>query len=228
MQSTTIPIPSGIDDSPRLSGSRARLAMLLCCIFCISGCSTLEVKIKKRLTFSRHVSSANTLEKQDQLAAALDKWRIALAIYPESVEASQRARTLEDQISVRVSELTSEADTAASRGDLKASSRLLLSALSLQPDNQALFQRIAVIKRREAREKVATIPIQTDASFYVESDFLEEASETSSQVESKFKSGVDMFDSDKIQAEKLFLEVLELDPTHLQARAYLQILSETK
>ena len=166
------------------------------------------------------------MEEQGRLGDALDHWRIATAIYPDSIDANERARSLEDRITVRVSELIAEADKEASKGRFRTSGQLLFSALSLQPDNEQLIKRVSAIKQSAALEKVPATPSLTQPGFNDDRQTPQTPFAASEEAETKFQLGVELFGSDKARAKQLFLEALELNPTHLRARAYLQILAE--
>ena len=202
--------------------------VLLACILILPGCAGFKVKYKQNQAFAEHVANAKEMEQQDKLADALDQWRIAAAINAESTEAIQRAQALEEEIVARVSDFIAQADDAASKGNVRASEQLLLSALSLQPDNRSLFQRVAKEKRRVAQARIPARPSQEDDGRHEESESLEGPTLVNLSAESKFQAGVELIGTDRARSEQLFLDALELDSTHLGAKAYLQILSEEK
>jgi tetratricopeptide (TPR) repeat protein len=198
-------------------------------VFCcaVSACAgstgaSRELTLAKEGAFLEHVLKAERLEREGRLADALDHWRIALALEPESVSARQRESALQNLIIARVATLTSEADAAEAARNDQSAVHLLLQALELEPDNQILMQRVISLQRKAARNRVARDPRRADLSPTGDRVAYDSVTTAAREAEEKYQAGVAAFKEDKAKARHLFREAVRLDPTHLGARAYLR------
>jgi tetratricopeptide (TPR) repeat protein len=84
-----------------------------------------------------HRERAAELERDGFLRRALEEWKIALTIDPDSAAARDAQRRLEARIEGLVAERVSEGQAAISRGSHVEARRRLLMALALDPGNRA-------------------------------------------------------------------------------------------
>jgi nucleoid-associated protein YgaU len=85
-----------------------------------------------------HVERAVALERDGFLRRALDEWKIARAIHPDSVVAREGQAKLEAKIEGLVAERVTEGRAALARGSHVEARRRLLMALALDPGNRAV------------------------------------------------------------------------------------------
>ncbi len=84
-------------------------------------------------------SMAHGLEQQDDLAAALDQWRIVQTLAPDDPEAAQAIAALKKRTESRASQLFARGRAQFDKGDLHRAELNLLGALALQPSHSEAF-----------------------------------------------------------------------------------------
>ena len=85
-----------------------------------------------------HRDRAAELERDGFLHRALEEWKVALTIDPESAAAREAEKRLAAKIESLVAERVGEARTALARGSHVEAQRRLLAALALDPANRAI------------------------------------------------------------------------------------------
>jgi tetratricopeptide (TPR) repeat protein len=93
-----------------------------------------------RETLARpHRERAAELERDGFLRRALDEWKIARAIDPDSAPAREGQARVEARIEKQVAERVTEGQAALARGSHAEARRRLLMALALDPGNRAVL-----------------------------------------------------------------------------------------
>lgn len=104
-------------------------------------------------------STARQLEQQDDLAAALDQWRIVQTLAPDDPEAAHAIAALKKQTESRASQLFVRGRAQFNKGDLRGAELNLLGVLALQPTHGEAFaylEKITAARMRAAqRHKTA-------------------------------------------------------------------------
>ncbi len=103
---------------------------------------------------------AHQLQQRNQLAAALDQWRIVQTLAPHDREATRAVTALSSQIAQQSQRLYARRRSQFESGDLRSAELNLLKVLSLQPYHQDAFddlQKIISAQMRAAqRNKTAS------------------------------------------------------------------------
>jgi hypothetical protein len=199
----------------------------------LSGCATLDgYHAEQGLVAAReHVQRTYLEAARDQrasgdLAAALESLKIVDAVNPQSEGLQEQITSLQAEIDDRVSDLKTTADVEIKQGNRGQGLRSLLQALALRPGDQELRRTIAANYSVIAVLGIAdnptpfSAPTEADEVAYAMSVLAKSATDA----HALFEEGLKLIDTHPANARDLFARVLELDPTHLGARAYLDVL----
>ena len=200
-----------------------RWATLLCLIL-LSGCAGGFGHDGERARLAAEASDrATTLRAEGELFQALEHWRMVDALQPGRADVAGHMADLESEIETRVQSLSKEAARATDRGRTRTARKKLLQALSLQPTNVQLRERLERLEDRRANAKLAKGPTTSANKTSTVAD-APPIDGPQREAEKLYQSALDRLASDPAAARTLFEQVLRIAPTHLGARAYLESL----
>ncbi len=96
-------------------------------------------------------NSAYQLQQNNQLAAALDQWRIVQTLVPHDSEATQAITALSNQIAQQTRRFYARGRSHLARNDLRSAELNFLKVLSLQPHHQDAFEELQKINSARMR-----------------------------------------------------------------------------
>ncbi len=171
----------------------------------------------------KYSQEAADLRAAGRLYQALQSLRVLDAVSPDLPGLRARMDAVQLEIEARVLELTDGARWAFEHGSTDQGMALLLRALSLRPSDEGLRRQISDRYRRIAESRIAGKPTEQLARQPVEvpTDEVTAYNQTTTDANGVFEQGLALYDSDPERARELFRQALEIDPTHIGARAYL-------
>ena len=178
-------------------------------------------------TLQKYSALAASQQAEGDLAAALESWRIAQAVAPNEQTVVQHISTVKAEIHARVSEFRQSATRAAEQGNTGEAVTLLLRALALRPADSELRRSLSARYRTMAMAQIASTAqaASTPVAANPVAKAMATLARSASDANSAFEQGLAELDSDPDSARAHFSRALELDPTHLGARAYLDALA---
>ncbi|MEM9383926.1 MAG: hypothetical protein AAGA68_02625 [Pseudomonadota bacterium] len=224
----------------------ALLVMLPGCVSVPEDPAAARVEAARERFIAEQLSRAAAHLAGDDLPAALRSLRIAHAVSRVGGAREALGRRVEEiagKLATRQRVLLEAAERAWQAGDRERAEREALAALALDPTHPGLRARLRSWHRRWALTRVAGRAITPPASLAVQVSARASAAhgdeeptipdeqaaylKATSEASVLFNEALGLLDSDREAAAALFEQVLQRDPTHAGARAYLSVLDGT-
>lgn len=191
----------------------------------LQGCATSRVveevppsSSQAHVAFSKVSESARASEARGDLNRALNEWKIAATVLPGALEPPENIQRLNSIIQSNVSYYLSHAQNELSTSNHANAKTYLLNALSLTPDDPELVGKLKDVERALALQKLRTQPRKVNLS--------SPPGKGDQNLEQTFELALSLISTNKAKAKELFNYILKIDPNHLAARAYLELLDE--
>lgn len=169
------------------------------------------------------------LEQAGEGHAALQQWLIVDALDSNHPTARAQISALQLTLKQRSAQLMAQGQDARRRGRSRTARKLFLQALAADPDNDELRQllvdtesskQLAALERRRAKAASKSRLRDEQALQTVAAPL----SPRARKAETLYQNAIDALEDDPARARGLLEQVLQLVPTHLGARAYLDSL----
>lgn len=118
-----------------------------------------DIDVARANAIERHTALASQYQQSNQLAKALQEWRIVNAIDPQSGDVKKRIRNLKADIRATVKILLKHANAAFEDGDEFHAKRIYLAVLALDPEDGVARDSVVLI---EGGERLAKLTEKTE------------------------------------------------------------------
>lgn len=224
-------MPTLLDHDAHRLRAKPRIWPAFALLAVLQGCSSLAGPSVAQQLSTRIASAEAAAASQEQrgdLYAAMQQWLLVDALRAGDASARTRANALQQQLQARSQQLAKDAAVARRRGQHTKARKLLLAAIAAQPADLAL--RATLVEQEQVRQlqRLARSKKRLAGASRDDAQALSAAavplSARERKAESTYEKAITALDTDLEAARVLFEQVLEIVPTHLGARAYLESL----
>ena len=176
----------------------------------------LEPKVSKKDIAAQKIKEGDALLREEKLLEAMNVYKEALNIYPESNTAQERLLNVERAIRNKILELKARAKYFEGKGDYKSAIIYYNDVLKISPEDI------------EAKDKISELEKKTKEPSPVVEKKVEAKKEepkrpTKAQIESTLNKAIQEFGKGNYkEAKRLLQEVLKWDPGNSKAQEYLK------